>query len=83
MTKIKPKHELPTDAIAIAKGCIRDDFEARQIRTFAKKYCGVDLLDWQYDNVVNAIWGWRRPDNKLRYRYAHLWCPKKSGVLSL
>lgn len=70
---------LPTDDEAIKNGCVIDDSQAKEIRLFAKKYCGCELLDWQYSSVVEPIWSWKRPSGQSRWRWAHLWLPKKSG----
>jgi len=37
------------------------------------------LIDWQRERVVMPIFGWRRPDGRLRYRRAGIFCPKKQG----
>ncbi len=76
---------LPTDALAVSKGCYIDDTEAKRIKLFAKKYCGVDFIPWQYEDFIEPLFSWRRakePDEsigKLRAKVAHLWLPKKSG----
>jgi|GEM_PF-4762523 len=71
--------KLPSDAKAIEQGCYLDETEPKQIKLFARKYCSIDLLDWQYEGVIKPLWGWRRRDKKLRFRTGHIWCPKKSG----
>jgi len=72
-------NSLPTDRLAEEMGMYVDDTQARQIQTFAKRYCGVDLLRWQYEDVIAPIWSWKRPSGNLRYKTAHIWCPKKQG----
>jgi phage terminase large subunit-like protein len=37
------------------------------------------LIDWQRDRVVKPLFGWKRPDGRLRYRRAGIFCPKKQG----
>ena len=39
----------------------------------------VKLIDWQRDRVVKPLFGWKRPDGRLRYRRAGIFCPKKQG----
>lgn len=37
------------------------------------------LIDWQRERVVEPLFGWKRPDGRLRYRRAGIFCPKKQG----
>lgn len=39
----------------------------------------VKLIPWQRDRFLSPIFGWKRPDGRLRYRRAGLFCPKKQG----
>lgn len=41
------------------------------------------LLDWQRDDVVMPLFGWRRKDGKRRYRKADIFVAKKNGKTSL
>ena len=37
------------------------------------------LIDWQRERVVKPVFGWKRPDGRLRFRRAGIFCPKKQG----
>jgi len=37
------------------------------------------LIDWQRDRVIHPLFGWKRPDGRLRYRRAGVFVPKKNG----
>ena len=37
------------------------------------------LIEWQKERVVKPLFGWKRPDDRLRYRRAAIFCPKKQG----
>jgi phage terminase large subunit-like protein len=63
---------------------------ARRPVKFIERFCRVPavaggrpqpmrLIDWQRERVVEPIFGWKRPDGRLRYRRAGIFCPKKQG----
>jgi len=37
------------------------------------------LIDWQRDRVIRPLFGWKRPDGRLRYRRGCVFVPKKNG----
>lgn len=39
----------------------------------------VSLIDWQRDRVIAPLFGWKRPDGRLRYRRGAVFVPKKNG----
>jgi phage terminase large subunit-like protein len=39
----------------------------------------VKLIDWQRDRVIAPLFGWKRPDGRLRYRRGAVFVPKKNG----
>ena len=43
----------------------------------------VSLLDWQRDEVVMPLFGWRREDGTRRFRTAYIEVPKKNGKSTL
>jgi phage terminase large subunit-like protein len=43
----------------------------------------VELIEWQKDQVLLPLFGWRRPDGRLRYRRAGIFVPKKNRKSSL
>jgi phage terminase large subunit-like protein len=65
------------------------DAAARPVE-FIERFCWVPsatggdpermrLIEWQKERVVKPIFGWKRPDGRLRYRRAGIFCPKKQG----
>jgi phage terminase large subunit-like protein len=91
-TPTKPRSESsPGDDRPEACPGFTFDLEAaeRPVR-FIEQFCRVPsadggpaqpmrLIDWQRDRVVMPIFGWKRPDGRLRYRRAGIFCPKKQG----
>lgn len=43
----------------------------------------IKLIPWQREKVIWPIFGWRRPDGRLRYRRAGIFVPKKNRKSSL
>lgn len=43
----------------------------------------VELIDWQRERVLRPLFGWRRPDGRLRFRRAGIFVPKKNRKSSL
>jgi len=43
----------------------------------------ITLIDWQKDQVLRPLFGWRRSDGRLRYRRAGIFVPKKNRKSSL
>ena len=41
------------------------------------------LLDWQREEVVMPLFGWKRPDGTRRFRRAYIEVPKKNGKSTL
>lgn len=39
----------------------------------------VKLMPWQRDRVIAPLFGWKRPDERLRYRRGAVFVPKKNG----
>ncbi len=42
-----------------------------------------DLLDWQWQEVVAPLFGWKRPDGTRRFRRGYIEVPKKNGKSTL
>ncbi|WP_406871612.1 terminase TerL endonuclease subunit [Aminobacter sp. P9b] len=42
-----------------------------------------DLEDWQQDDIVRPLFGWKRPDGTRRYRRCYVWVPRKNGKTEL
>ncbi len=43
----------------------------------------IELIDWQREQVLRPLFGWRRPDGRLRFRRAGIFVPKKNRKSSL
>jgi len=43
----------------------------------------IELIEWQKDQVIRPLFGWRRPDGRLRFRRAGIFVPKKNRKSSL
>lgn len=37
------------------------------------------LEDWQADDIIRPLFGWKRPDGTRRYRRCYVWIPRKNG----
>lgn len=89
-TTRKPSASSPADRPEACPGYTFDIEAARRPVEFIERFCRVPsvtggppqpmrLIDWQRDRVVMPLFGWRRPDGRLRYRRAGIFCPKKQG----
>ena len=43
----------------------------------------ITLIEWQKEQVLRPLFGWRRPDGRLRFRRAGIFVPKKNRKSSL
>lgn len=41
------------------------------------------LEDWQADDIVRPLFGWKRADGTRRYRRCYVWVPRKNGKTEL
>jgi phage terminase large subunit-like protein len=81
------------DEIAVAEGCWFAENQAEAVREFFAKRLshGKDpffghpfaLLDYQYQDIIGPLYGWRTSDNFRRYRSAYVHIPKKNGKTQL
>lgn len=79
----------PADELAVAAGCYFDLEAAEKVDGFFKtflrhskgQFAGkpFTLLQWQRDDVVYPVFGWRRPDGRRRFQRAYVEIPKKNG----
>lgn len=77
------------DERAIAEGCYFDERAGRFVveffETFLRHTLGqwagqpFKLLDWQRDDIVMPLFGWKREDRTRRFRKAYIEVPKKNG----
>lgn len=81
------------DRHAVKEGCYFDLAAAERVRTFFAKFLRhssgkwagqpFDLLDWQWEDVIAPLYGWRQKDGTRRYRRAFIEIPKKNGKSTL
>lgn len=43
----------------------------------------LELSDWQANNIIRPLFGWKRPDGTRRYRTAFIMIPRKAGKSTL
>lgn len=41
------------------------------------------LEDWQKNDIIRPLFGWKRPDGRRRYRRCIVWVPRKNGKTEL
>jgi phage terminase large subunit-like protein len=81
------------DERALLEGCTFDLAAAERVRTFFRKFLRhskgqwankpFDLLDWQWQEVIAPLFGWKRADGTRRYRRGYIEVPKKNGKSTL
>ncbi len=81
------------DELAVREGCYFEEsaglyvveFFSRFLRHSKGRWAGqpFDLLDWERDEVVMPLFGWKRPDGSRRFRQAYIEVPKKNGKSTL
>lgn len=61
------------------------DFFARFLRHSKGQWAGqpFELLDWQREQIIEPLFGWKRPDGTRRFRKAYVEVPKKNGKSAL
>lgn len=83
----------PNDERAMLEGCYVDlerglhfvEFCKRFIKLSKGKWAGRpwEPMQWQIDEIMVPLFGWRRPDNTRRFRRAGIWVPKKNAKSTL
>lgn len=62
------------------------------VRFFADNLCFTDgewaarpfvLEDWQQDDIIRPVFGWKSSDGTRRYRRVYVWVPRKNGKTEL
>lgn len=85
----KPWIRNAADEQAVSEGCYFDATAAERVKTFFAKFLRhskgqwagepFSLLDWQYDDLIAPLFGWKRKDGSRRFRVAYVEIPKKNG----
>jgi phage terminase large subunit-like protein len=70
------------DEAAAAKAV---DFFARYLRHQKGELAGRSLAldEWQAENIIRPLFGWKRPDGTRRYRTAYVEIPRKNGKTTI
>jgi len=81
------------DERALAEGCYFDERAGIYVVQFFEKFLKhtlgqwsgqpFTLLDWQRDDIVMPLFGWKRADGTRRFRKAYIEVPKKNGKSTL
>jgi phage terminase large subunit-like protein len=81
------------DERAVAMGYYVDERAAEAVAAFSRQFCRhsqgrwaglpFELLDWQYHDLIQPLYGWKRPDGTRRFRRAHVEIAKKNGKSAL
>lgn len=81
------------DAVAVERGCYYDhnagmrvvEFFSRFLRHSTGQWAGqpFELLDWQREDLILPLFGWRMADGTRRFRLAYIEIPKKNGKSTL
>jgi phage terminase large subunit-like protein len=82
----------PDDAVAVAEGCTFDPDAGAFVAEFLARFCRhsigrwagepLTLQPWQRD-IVDQVYGWKRPDGTRRFREVYVEVPKKNGKSTL
>lgn len=77
------------DERAVDQGCWFDPSGPERVRAFFATFLchskgqfagkAFELLDWQWNDLVCPLFGWRRKDGFRRFRVAYVEIPKKNG----
>jgi hypothetical protein len=76
------------DEMAVANGCWFDTEAARRaclfLTTFAREGGQpLTLSKWQAEEIIEPLFGWKRPDGRRRYEYAYLEAPEHASLAAL
>lgn len=57
------------------------DFFPRYLRLTSGEWAGKPFVleDWQADDIIRPLFGWKRPDGMRRFRRCYVWVPRKNG----
>jgi phage terminase large subunit-like protein len=82
-----------SDEVAIEQGCYFDAKSSERVRNFFQKFLRhskgefagkpFELLPWQWERVIEPLFGWKMPDGTRRFRRCGIAVPKKNGKSTL
>lgn len=57
------------------------DFFPQYLRLTSGEWAGKPFVleDWQADDIIRPLFGWKRPDGMRRFRRCYVWVPRKNG----
>ncbi|QDU62159.1 Phage Terminase [Planctomycetes bacterium Pan216] len=83
----------PADEAALLDGCYVDEGAGRHVCEFLSQFLRhtkgsfagepFEPLDWQRDDLLIPVFGWKRPNGYRRFRQVYLEVPKKNGKSTL
>jgi len=84
----------PVDEIAVDKyGCYFDEDAGNHVCDFLETFCKLskakwrgkplELQDWQRNDLLMPLFGWKQADGLRRFRLAFIFIPKKNGKSAL
>lgn len=61
------------------------DFFPKYLRFTSGEWAGRPFVleDWQQDDIIRPLFGWKRADGTRRYRRCFVWVPRKNGKTEL
>lgn len=78
-----------SDKQAVNEGYYFDESEPLKVKAYIERFlCNskgeergtkITLLNWQYNEVIKPLYGWRKADGSMRFSICQLWIPKKNG----
>jgi phage terminase large subunit-like protein len=82
----------PSDELAVSRGCYFDERRGARAVGFLEKFCRqskgrwggepLKLLGWERDLILR-LFGWRRADERRRFKSVYVEVPKKNGKSTL
>src|SRR5690348_13359289 len=82
-----------SDEAGIEQGCYFDPAGPDRVRYFFERFLKhskgqfagkrFELLPWQWERVIEPLFGWRMPDGSRRFRRCGIGIPKKNGKTTL
>ncbi len=95
MTRAVPKKWIrnPSDELAVKEGCTFDADAGQTVCDFIERFCcnsrgsqwagePIKLIPWQRDFLMR-LFGWRKSDDRRRFRSAYIEVAKKNGKTTL
>jgi len=82
-----------SDEAAVAAGCYYDKSAGKHVCEFFERFLRLskgqwagqafELMEWQKEDFLKPLFGWKNPDKSRRFRLAYIEVPKKNGKSGL